>query len=275
MKPTPRFTGVFIPAKIWESKQFTWKEKCFMAQVDALQTSKGWCWADNAYFAAMFDTTEQVIANLISKLKKLGFLKCKMEGETRLIKIDLNPEESESNFPTQDNIEVIEPITPVLSDDNIEVIQTTLPYIQESKLKTNSPDVAKTPSDKSSKLPLKSPPEKEPSEHKLFIETWTKEYRQFFGTDYRFNGGRDAKAVKEIVHQFSVEKAMKVVKRSWEEFRKGTFGYHQSLTIHGIWQQWNIYHVQAIGGVPQRQAQFVNGYSNRKEVTDEQHAQGW
>lgn len=68
------FTGVFIPAHIWESNELTPAEKMMLGEIDALSKSKGYCYASRSHFAKWLQCGETNISNYFTKLQKLGFI---------------------------------------------------------------------------------------------------------------------------------------------------------------------------------------------------------
>ena len=69
-----KFTGIFIPAEIYENQDLLWIDKLLWAEIQALSGS-GTCRASNAHFAKHLKCTEHCVSQSISKLKKLGLVK--------------------------------------------------------------------------------------------------------------------------------------------------------------------------------------------------------
>ena len=74
MSQQREFTGVFIPAHIWESNELTPAEKMMLGEIDALSKSKGYCYASRSHFAKWLQCGETNISNYFTKLQKLGFI---------------------------------------------------------------------------------------------------------------------------------------------------------------------------------------------------------
>lgn len=68
------FTGVFIPAHIWESKELIPAEKMLLGEIDALSKRSGWCEAGRKHFAEWLQCTPENVSLYTSKLEKLGFI---------------------------------------------------------------------------------------------------------------------------------------------------------------------------------------------------------
>jgi hypothetical protein len=74
MSQQREFTGVFIPAHIWEHPELTSSEKMMLGEIDALSKSKGWCFASRKHFAGWLRCTESNISHYLTKLQQLGFI---------------------------------------------------------------------------------------------------------------------------------------------------------------------------------------------------------
>jgi hypothetical protein len=69
------FTGVFIPANIWLSKELSPAEKMILGEVGALSKETGWCYAGRKHFAEWLHCTPPNITYYINNLERLGYLK--------------------------------------------------------------------------------------------------------------------------------------------------------------------------------------------------------
>lgn len=75
MEPNAKkFTGVFIPAKIFNNTELTWSEKILWCEIQALAGEDG-CFASNDYLGEKMGISATKISEKISKLKKLGLVK--------------------------------------------------------------------------------------------------------------------------------------------------------------------------------------------------------
>jgi hypothetical protein len=68
------FTGVFIPAKIWMSKELTPQKKMILAEIKALSEETGWCFANNGHFAEWLLCSPQNISNAIRQMHRDGLI---------------------------------------------------------------------------------------------------------------------------------------------------------------------------------------------------------
>ena len=74
MSEKREFTGVFIPAHIWLSKELLPAEKMLLGEIDALSKKTGWCTAGRAHFAEWLHCDETNVTYYIKKLERLGYL---------------------------------------------------------------------------------------------------------------------------------------------------------------------------------------------------------
>lgn len=67
------FKGVWIPRKLYESREFTPNEKFLILEIYSL-SSKGSCYASNAHFADFVGLKENTIQKMIAKFEESGYL---------------------------------------------------------------------------------------------------------------------------------------------------------------------------------------------------------
>lgn len=80
------FKGVWIPAKIWLSKELTLQEKVMMVEIDSLASCpKRGCWAGNEHFADFFGLSKSRVSEVISSLAKKGFIKVEFQRKGKQI----------------------------------------------------------------------------------------------------------------------------------------------------------------------------------------------
>src|SRR5258708_856270 len=82
------FKGIWIARELWLHPELTMIQKALIAEIDSLDDGSG-CYASNEYLARMFNTSEAGMANLISKLRKLGFIEnVSFNGRERRIRVN-------------------------------------------------------------------------------------------------------------------------------------------------------------------------------------------
>lgn len=82
-----------IPATVRYDKALKANAKLLYAEISSLCNKEGYCWADNHYFAELFDVNHKTISRWISQLCELGYVSSevnKLNGNSRKITIDEN-----------------------------------------------------------------------------------------------------------------------------------------------------------------------------------------
>ena len=69
------FKGVWIPKEVWLNDKLSLVEKCLLVEIDSLDKGEKGCFASNEYLANFFNLSESRMANIISDLKKRGYLR--------------------------------------------------------------------------------------------------------------------------------------------------------------------------------------------------------
>jgi hypothetical protein len=93
--------------------------------------------------------------------------------------------------------------------------------------------------------PQKKPKAQPHPDHKEFIETWTTRYKEHFQMPYKFSGGRDGKAVKELLAlKVPVAALVAIAAAAWRHSDgqangKEWFWAKQSVTICGFAARFN------------------------------------
>lgn len=77
-KPIRQFKGVFIPADIWTSPELSLVEKVLLTEIISLEGPQG-CYASNKYFADFLGRSKSRVPQIISSLKKKGFIQTKLK----------------------------------------------------------------------------------------------------------------------------------------------------------------------------------------------------
>ncbi len=98
------FKGVWIPRHIYLNKDLSWTEKILLVEIHSLDNGEG-CFASDEHFAEFLGKAEGTIANLISKLKKLGYIRLlDFDGRKRYLGVtdafssEKNAQENESSL---------------------------------------------------------------------------------------------------------------------------------------------------------------------------------
>ena len=95
MKENRDFKGVWIPKEIWLNTDLSIIEKVLLVEIDSLDNSDRGCFASNEYLASFVQLSEGRVANIISELKKRGFIiQLFFDGRNRGLRTQI----SESSF---------------------------------------------------------------------------------------------------------------------------------------------------------------------------------
>ena len=83
-----KFTGAFIPAHIWVSKELIPAEKMMLGEIDCLSKETGWCYAGRKHFAEWLHCTPQNVTHYTNRLVELGYLEIvKVVGGTSRMRL--------------------------------------------------------------------------------------------------------------------------------------------------------------------------------------------
>lgn len=214
-----QFKGVWIKAEIWENRDLSWLEKCLLAEIDCLDHPQNGCTASNEYLAEMFGSSTASIANMISKLRRLGFVhNVAFDGRRRTMRVkaplttQLMPDElhSEPGLNGLVNAEAV-PYKGERIGKKIEE-NTTLSAPQKTSLELT---------------------EKKSADHKRFIELWTVAFLKHFGFPYRFDGAKDGKAVKTLLAttRKTPEELLEMAAKAWA---RRDYPFSSAATIAGF-----------------------------------------
>ncbi|WKW47286.1 helix-turn-helix domain-containing protein [Myroides sp. JBRI-B21084] len=81
----PTFYAI-IPANVRYCKGLKANAKLLYGEITALCNKDGFCWAENSYFAELYEVSEETISRWISQLKSFGFISIKIENEGRFVR---------------------------------------------------------------------------------------------------------------------------------------------------------------------------------------------
>lgn len=112
MKDKPNYYAI-LPAEVRYSKELSAMERLLYAEITCLTNHKGYCWANNNYFANLFDRHANTISKCISNLNKLGFIDVQLIKneknviENRIIKLVNKDISKNINIPKQKRLDPI------------------------------------------------------------------------------------------------------------------------------------------------------------------------
>ena len=67
-----------IPANVRYDERLKLLSRMLYGEITALSNEKGYCWATNAYFANLYNTSLRTIKSCISELKECGYINVKL-----------------------------------------------------------------------------------------------------------------------------------------------------------------------------------------------------
>lgn len=99
-----QFTGVFIPAHIWERKDISGDQKLLWAEIQSLSRRKEGCTASNEFLAGRMGWTDRTLRNHLKALREFGLIRTtSFDGRHRTIQVVMDDTEFSSlpgnNFP--------------------------------------------------------------------------------------------------------------------------------------------------------------------------------
>lgn len=89
------------------------------------------------------------------------------------------------------------------------------------------------------------------SEHTAFIDGWVQNFKAQFGFDYEFDGGRDGKAVRDLLRMSILRiDLLEIAKKAWLRGSQPpkSFNCEQASTIHGFRNYFNQIQVELKNG---------------------------
>ncbi len=120
-----------LPADVRYDKELKPMERILYAEITALANVKGYCYANNSYFANLYNVNKKTVSNWINNLIKNGYLKSEIikEGKTvkeRRLYINKNflpyPSKNGGGYPSKDG----EGIHQKMEDNNTSINITSI-----------------------------------------------------------------------------------------------------------------------------------------------------
>lgn len=130
----PNYYAV-IPAIVRYDNELKANEKLLYGEISALAQKDGTCWANNGYFAKLYDVSNETISRWLKHLKDKGYITLEIvykngtkEIEKRLIGIDqkINTPCQNNQYPIDENVN-----TPI--DENVKENNTSIEQYKINK----------------------------------------------------------------------------------------------------------------------------------------------
>ncbi len=80
-------TGIWIPARVWDLKGRTLRERLFLALVSSFEDTGRGCYASDGYCAEFLECTEQQVRKMRKALTDAGLLHLTGYGKTRVLQL--------------------------------------------------------------------------------------------------------------------------------------------------------------------------------------------
>lgn len=93
-----------LPSQVRYDKNLSANEKILYSEIVVLAQKKGYCFAQNDFFAELFSVSKNTVSRWISKLEKCGFINCQMtyiEGTKWINGRKIYPKKFEEEVSTQ------------------------------------------------------------------------------------------------------------------------------------------------------------------------------
>ena len=248
-----KFTGVWIPARIWLNEELTITEKCLLAEINSLDNNEDrGCFASNEYLGKFLGISAGSTANMVSKLKRKGLIvQIFFDGRNRGLRVPILHEEI-NNLHTDMNSDFTqtgkqpshryEHIIKKENKDYNKEEKETFSYEKEAPKKTK----AKKPSRRAS-----PPGDQAPN----MIYTLYAQYATFFesragaqafprtGAGHLVLDAKDARALKDFVKYFG-EVHPGSAEEAWGDFleaawQAGDKWIRDNFCPHILWGQKN------------------------------------
>lgn len=81
----------WVPASVRYDNRLKPNAKLLFSEITALTSKEGYCWAENAYFAELYDVSLETVSRWISQLRECGYIEVEIlhnEGNKRRITLD-------------------------------------------------------------------------------------------------------------------------------------------------------------------------------------------
>lgn len=232
----PRRMSVRIMAQVWDDLTITSQADLIVLLALAdFSNDNGESWPAMDSIAKKCRASERGVRKIIRRLESEGRIKVKIGGSGpratnvyQILRGNPVPPQGGTPFPSRGNLSALK--------GEPECIKGGTACAPDPSGSVIDPSVH-------TELPLerlvsaKSKPEPKPPnlEHKAFIEAWCSAFKGFHGFDYLFEGGRDGKAVKEMLSNgVPWDGLLEIAKKCWDrhKFNPSVFVFSKGTTLH-------------------------------------------
>lgn len=178
--PERAFKGIWIPKEIWLCETLSLTERCLLADIHSFDEGNG-CYASNEFLGKKFQVTKERMANLISKLRKDGWLRdISQDTNSRMLKVKLPKSITENVIPNHEKRDdpITESVSPHIKENTVEISKTSgadAPMVSGRRKRASQESIQSA------------------QERKEFERLWKTEFAKKFKCDY-------AGIEKEFIH---------------------------------------------------------------------------
>ncbi|WP_308619001.1 helix-turn-helix domain-containing protein [uncultured Eubacterium sp.] len=90
---------IIIPKNILNNNQLKAGAKLLYGNIYSLCLKKGYCWANNEYFAKEHNISARAVQNYIADLTKFGYISTKISGNKRYIELTQQQDNNDDDLP--------------------------------------------------------------------------------------------------------------------------------------------------------------------------------
>lgn len=198
MKEQPNYYSI-IPATVRYDDKLKANEKLLYGEITALANKNGYCWAENNYFAKLYDVHKITVSNWISNLEKQGYISIQLEYvkgtkqvSKRYIYLNDSPtpiSEKANRYKSKDLQGISEKTNAPISEKTKEELNNTSTNItsinKDSRNSANAKYDDNSPYMKLAKRLFEHIKQRNPKQREPNWQTWSDDFRKTVELDNR------------------------------------------------------------------------------------------
>src|SRR5699024_1653500 len=194
-KELPSYYSI-IPATVRYDHNLKANEKLMYGEITALASKNGYCWAENRYFAELYDVHKITISKWLKNLEDKGYIRTELkyvygtkQVSKRYIYINDTPISEKTNTPINEKVN-----TPISQNTKEELSTTSNNNTSNNKSATRSKLKFETHHLKLAELLYKEILHNNPQHKKPNLESWANDFRLMMEIDKR-----EGKEIQELI----------------------------------------------------------------------------
>ena len=194
-KELPSYYSI-IPATVRYDKNLKANEKLMYGEITALASKNGFCWAENRYFAELYNVHKITISKWLKNLEDKDYIRTELkyvhgtkQVSKRYIYINDTPISEKTNTPINENVN-----TPISQNTKEELSTTSNNNTSNNKSATRSKLKFETHHMELSKLLLREIQQHIPSYKVKNMERWANDFRLMMEVDKR-----EGKEIQDLI----------------------------------------------------------------------------